>query len=50
MTDDYGDREPACYPTERATLPPDWHWEIMPLTFGRARIVATDGACIGNFW
>lgn len=44
------DHEPACHPTERATLRDGWYWEIMPLVAGRARITATDGHTIREFW
>lgn len=38
------------YPTQRAEAPDGSHFEIMPLSFGRARIVITDGDGISEFW
>ena len=31
-------------------LEPPWRIEVHPLTFGRARIVVTDGFSIAEFW
>ena len=28
----------------------NWHWELHPLTFGRTRLVWTDGDLITQFW
>ncbi len=28
----------------------DWHWEIAPLTYGRARVIWTDGEGVEDFW
>ena len=40
-----------CYPTERFEPLDGWQFEVMPLTFGRGRIVHTDGrVSIAEFW
>jgi hypothetical protein len=39
-----------CYPTERFEIRQGWKLELMPLTFGRARICHTDGVLIDTFW
>lgn len=31
-------------------MTPDLHYEIVPLTFGRARIIETDGTFVYNGW
>ncbi len=37
--------------TTRVELPSGWRYEIMSLTFQRARIIATDGVMnVGDFW
>lgn len=35
---------------DRYELQPGFRFEIMALTFGRARIVATDGVMVSEFW
>ena len=42
--------EPPCYPTERFHVREGWDLEVLPITFGRARIVHTDGVLIDTFW
>ncbi len=37
-------------PSKRHQLPDGWCYEILPLAFGRGRIVATDGTFINDFW
>jgi hypothetical protein len=27
-----------------------WHWEVHPLTFGRSRVIWTDGQVAEQFW
>jgi hypothetical protein len=40
-----------CYPTERFKPKKGWHLEVLPLTYGRGRIVHTDGRLsIDEFW
>ena len=34
----------------RFKLPEGWHFEISSLTFGRGRIMATDGFSVEDFW
>ena len=31
-------------------LPPGYHWEIIDLTLGRARLQATDGLFVDTLW
>lgn len=39
------------YPTKRFQLKEGWVFEVIPLTFARARIVHTDGVVnIMEFW
>lgn len=39
------------YPTQRATAPEGWHFETIPLTFGRGRIVLDNGDRYADeFW
>ena len=35
---------------QRVTLPYGFTWELLPLTFERARLVVTDGVGIENSW
>ena len=28
----------------------DWHYEVIPLTFGRSRLIWTDGLNVQEFW
>jgi len=38
------------YPTERFEVRFGWRLEVTPLSFGRGRIVHTDGTMIEDFW
>lgn len=31
-------------------LPEDWYLEVTPLTYGRWRLVETDGEVVDGFW
>lgn len=44
------DRMPASLPTERFVVQPGWRLEVIPLSFGRARITHTDGLFVDTFW
>lgn len=37
-------------PTTRFETRAGWRLEVIPLTFGRARIVHTDGVTLDAFW
>jgi hypothetical protein len=37
-------------PTSRFKVRDGWRLEIVPLTFGRARIIHTDGVFVQGFW
>lgn len=45
-----GPTQPACYPTRRFVPSPGCRLEVEPLTFGRGRIVSTDGISVEAFW
>jgi hypothetical protein len=34
----------------RFPMPDGWHAELIPLTFGRARIIVTDGTFVRDGW
>lgn len=41
----------AGYPAVRTdATAAGWYYEIMPLTFGRGRIVLTDGSFVDELW
>lgn len=48
------DRPAQCLTTEIDGAPtsdrPGWRYEITPLTFGRGRIIHTDGMGVDDFW
>lgn len=51
MTLPVGAEGGPAYPTQRVEVPEGYHFEIMPLSFGRSRIVITDGVVnITEFW
>lgn len=36
--------------TKRFELPEGYHWEVLPLLFGRGRLVTSDGAFYKDIW